>query len=247
MKLSPTASAPITSGTSSGADRIPEAPNSQDGQVNPPGLEVDIGERLTLHDWTVRIRVKQFAVGSSFAVLIFLGDVPANPDDWDKSSTFVDAHYTFVNSAANQCENCLSQQDIVTEGFVHLTAHIAKYASHLGSFEPNVVRPYLTNQLSWQVQRVRVFSALKSTALICFLHRWMAHRSTLKTFLRWRLRCQQRISPPVLSAIRQRHFRLQAGCSGTTMSRKVVWAGHLPFEYKLRFKVCLPSIDEVFA
>ncbi|SJL09926.1 related to Tyrosinase [Armillaria ostoyae] len=104
-------------------------------------------------DWTARIQVKQYALGGSFSVLIFLGEVPENPRSWRSSPSFVGAHHAFVNSAADQCENCRNQADLVIEGFVHLNTAIAQ-RSGLGSFEPAVVEPYLKRELSWRVQKV---------------------------------------------------------------------------------------------
>ncbi|PBL03308.1 tyrosinase [Armillaria gallica] len=107
----------------------------------------------SFHDWTARIWVKKYALGGSFSVLIFLGEVPENPESWRTSPSFVGAHHAFVNSAADQCENCRNQADLVIEGFVHLNTAIAK-RSGLGSFEPAVVEPYLKRELSWRVQKV---------------------------------------------------------------------------------------------
>ena len=56
---------------------------------------------------------------------------------------------------AQQCANCVSQADIVVEGFVHLNLPIAKL-SGLGSLDPDVVEPYLTKELQWRVKKVCV-------------------------------------------------------------------------------------------
>ncbi|KAK0223503.1 photo-regulated tyrosinase [Armillaria fumosa] len=147
------------------------APSSSDAQavgtsesaVAPPSGDTSVSVRSidpastpalnSFYDWTARIRVKKYALGGSFSVLIFLGEVPENPRSWRSSPSFVGAHHAFVNSAAGQCENCRNQADLVIEGFVHLNTAIAQ-RSGLGSFEPAVVEPYLKRELSWRIQKV---------------------------------------------------------------------------------------------
>lgn len=108
-----------------------------------------------LYDWTVRIHFKKYELGGSFAVLIFLGQVPNDPSQWRTAPTFVGSHHAFVNSAASQCDNCREQADLVIEGFVHLNSAIAE-RSGLSSFDPSVVIPYLKENLHWRIQAVRV-------------------------------------------------------------------------------------------
>ncbi|KAH9988351.1 hypothetical protein BJV77DRAFT_1061440 [Russula vinacea] len=69
------------------------------------------------------------------------------------SPSFVGAHIAFVNTHTEQCANCREQADHVIEGFVHLNEAIAKL-SGLSSFEPDVVAPYLKDNLHWRVQAV---------------------------------------------------------------------------------------------
>jgi tyrosinase len=107
-------------------------------------------------DWTVRVEVKKYELGTSFSVLIFLGQVPENPREWRISPNYVGGHHAFVNSGASSCANCSNQQDLVVEGFVHLNHAIVQH-SGLGSLEPAVVEPYLTHNLHWKVQKVFSF------------------------------------------------------------------------------------------
>ncbi|KAF9473594.1 tyrosinase [Pholiota conissans] len=102
------------------------------------------------YDWTARIEFKKYEFGSSFSVLLFLGPVPEDPEQWLVSPNFVGAHHAFVNSAAGHCANCRNQGDIVVEGFVHLTKYISQHAG-LPSLNPEVVEPYLTKELHWRV------------------------------------------------------------------------------------------------
>ncbi|KAI0251651.1 photo-regulated tyrosinase [Lactifluus subvellereus] len=105
----------------------------------------------SVHDWTVRVHFKKYELGQSFAVLIFLGEVPDDASRWRTCPSFVGAHVAFVNSAADQCGNCRQQADVVSEGFVHLNSTIAR-RSGLSSYEPNVVTPYLRDNLHWRIQ-----------------------------------------------------------------------------------------------
>lgn len=107
-------------------------------------------------EWTARIHVKKYEVGGSFSVLLFLGAVPENPADWRTSPNYVGGHHAFVNSVPQRCANCRGQADLVIEGFVHLNEAIATH-SNLNSFDPEVVRPYLTRELHWRVQKARSY------------------------------------------------------------------------------------------
>ncbi|KAI0357534.1 tyrosinase [Trametes cingulata] len=107
-----------------------------------------------LWEWSVRIRVKKYELGSSFAVLIFLGAVPDDPKEWYTASTYVGAHHAFVNSAPQRCANCRRQASAVTEGFVHLNESIAKHWVSLHSFEPETMSPYLRRELNWRIRKV---------------------------------------------------------------------------------------------
>ena len=121
----------------------------------PPSTEgpTDSPPNRGLWEWTARIEFKKYELGTSFSVLIFLGQVPQDPQDWRVSQNYVGGTHAFVNSVAAFCANCSNQQDVVQEGFVHLNHAIAKL-SGLGSLEPNVVEPYLTDALQWRVQKV---------------------------------------------------------------------------------------------
>ena len=94
-----------------------------------------------------------YELGASFSVFIFLSQVPENPREWRVSPNYFGGHHAFVNSAAGSCANCTNQQDLVVQEFVHLNYAIAQ-DSGLGSFETNVVEPYLTHNLQWRVQNV---------------------------------------------------------------------------------------------
>ncbi|KAI0043594.1 tyrosinase [Auriscalpium vulgare] len=137
---------------------VPPAPPAGHGQSHytappPPGPPAPAPLPSNYYDWTARIRVKKYELGASFTVLLFLGAVPEDPAQWRSCAGFVGAHYAFVNSAADQCDNCRSQADTYAEGFVHLNYGISKH-SGLNSYEPPVISPYLQRDLHWRVQRV---------------------------------------------------------------------------------------------
>ncbi|KAH9980147.1 photo-regulated tyrosinase [Lactifluus volemus] len=111
------------------------------------------GGPSVVHDWTVRIHVKKYELRESFTVLIFVGPVPDDPSHWRKASSYVGSHAAFVNGSADQCANCVAQADVLTEGFVHLNRALGRCSS-LSSYEPQVVSPYLRENLHWRVQAV---------------------------------------------------------------------------------------------
>jgi len=122
--------------------------------VSTPQVPVGAGSS-PLYDWTCRIECKKHELSTSFAVLIFLGDVPDDPSEWRRSPNYVGAHYAFVNSNGEECENCRSQGDLVIEGFVHLdSAILAKSGPDL---KPETVEPYLRQNLKWRVQKVFIY------------------------------------------------------------------------------------------
>jgi tyrosinase len=101
-------------------------------------------------EWNARIHFKKYELGTSFSVLIFLGTVPEDPEDWRTTGTFVGAHHAFVSKTGGKRTN---HGDVVDEGFVQLNQAIAQH-SGLNSFEPEVIKPFLTKELHWRVQRV---------------------------------------------------------------------------------------------
>ncbi|KAF8271967.1 tyrosinase [Lactarius quietus] len=153
--------APVTSGSSATAPVAPAPASTAAGYIYPYASRSDgtytaakadprQGATEVRQDWTIRIRFKKFELGQSCTVLIFLGKVPRDVSRWRTSPTFVGAHVSFVNSVTDQCANCRDQAEMVAEGFVHVNNAIAK--SGCPSFEPDVVIPYLRENLDWRVQ-----------------------------------------------------------------------------------------------
>lgn len=117
-----------------------------------------VPEASRYYDWTVRVNVDQYAVGTSFSVLLFLGPVLPDPETWQigECDTFVGGVSAFVNCSSELCENCKRQRDegIIIEGFIHLNRSIARMAPELGTLEPDAVKPWLKERLRWRVQKV---------------------------------------------------------------------------------------------
>ena len=136
------------SGTFSAIPRAPGAPSST------PSLS----EKCPAHgghDWTARIRVKKFEVGCSFQVLLFLGTVPADPKQWTLSPAVAGTYCILVNESVSNCANCASQSEFVEQGYVHLNRGITKL-SGLSSLDPAGVVDYLTANLHWKAQKVKL-------------------------------------------------------------------------------------------
>lgn len=150
--LSVSASAPAQANQPAGPDT--------DGTKIPP-IEPSPGGGNSYLDWTARIHVKKYALGGSFSVLLFIGEVPEDPEEWYTSPSFVGAHSAFVNGSAERCENCRVQREagIVTEGFVHLNNGIIRNL-RVSSFDEDVMEPLLKENLHWRIQKVRLSPSL---------------------------------------------------------------------------------------
>jgi len=103
-----------------------------------------------LYEWTARIECNKFELSCSYSVIIFLGHVPDDPEEWQISPSYVGSHHAFVNTAVGECEN---KAGVIIEGFVHLNQAIVRLPG-LKSLEPDVVVPYLTKNLHWRVLTV---------------------------------------------------------------------------------------------
>lgn len=100
------------------------------------------------NEWSVRVRTSKFALGGSYSVLVFLGDVPEDPSAWFKSTSYAGAHYVFSSGGGSG-----EGSDTLTQGFVSLDTSLAA-RSDLDPNNPKVVVPYLVNNVHWRVQKV---------------------------------------------------------------------------------------------
>ena len=106
-----------------------------------------------VYEWSTRIHAKKYELHGSFTVLIFLGEVQEDPEEWHTSPSYVGSHSVYVSSMDRPQGD---QVNVVSEGFVHLNAAIAE-RSGLSSYEPGGVIPYLKDNLNWRIEAVRVF------------------------------------------------------------------------------------------
>jgi hypothetical protein len=98
-------------------------------------------------EWSARVRCNKYELGGSFSVLFFLVNVPDDPDEWFMSPHFAGSFEAFVASDTR------SQSDHNIQGFVNLDDGLLKHSGQ-DTLEPNVVVPFLTNNLHWRIQKV---------------------------------------------------------------------------------------------
>lgn len=139
MAAAPAAVTPPASGSSAGAQQVL--------------VQVSGNGTSSYLEWSARIHAKKFELNGSYSVLIFIGSVPDDPQQWRTAPSYVGAHHVFANSQVEDCANCRENRDESVEGFVELNDAIAA-KSGLHSFDLSVVEPYLKNQLHWRVQKV---------------------------------------------------------------------------------------------
>lgn len=113
-------------------------------------------ESDSITEWNVRIRCKQFELGGSFSVLLFLRDVPDTPEaaeDLFTAPNFIGSFDLFVNEHPEQCSNCQNHADDLVSGFVHITNHVKK---HYQDPLPDIsnVEQFLTDNLRWRILKV---------------------------------------------------------------------------------------------
>ncbi|KAJ7727554.1 photo-regulated tyrosinase [Mycena maculata] len=111
-------------------------------------------ELTSYNDWAVRIHVEKFALDDSFSVMVFLGPVSGRRSAWHLLPSFVGEHAVFSGGLAGGCANCERQaaSHLMTEGFVHLNNALERNLdSPDRQPEPDVVRAYLQENLSWRV------------------------------------------------------------------------------------------------
>lgn len=110
-----------------------------------------ICETMNEIEWNACIRCNENEVGGSFSVLIFIGAVPDDPMQWMKSTSCVGVHDVFAGYGE-------SRDEAEVEGFVDLKEGLKK--ARIGSLTPDVVVPFLKDELHWRVQNVGLFSIL---------------------------------------------------------------------------------------
>jgi len=111
-------------------------------------------------EWIANLRVKKYALNSSFFIHVFLGDFNPDPFQWSFEPNLVGTHCIFVNDPhTTHCKKCKQDHanDPQVTGAIPLTTALlaAIHAGSLTSLEPADVEPYLKTNLHWRVTRVR--------------------------------------------------------------------------------------------
>jgi hypothetical protein len=86
-------------------------------------------------EWSARIQVRKDCLNESFAVKIYLTDTPTTAPRSDlDGEDYVGSHWTFVNSLAENCENCQDQASVgaLTEGYVSASRYHIERAPYTG-------------------------------------------------------------------------------------------------------------------
>lgn len=121
----------------------------------PPGKKGPFaGHELT--EWYIRVRSGRFALGTSYTVLVFVGEPPADLHEWRESPALVGFHAVFVSSQAEHCGNCSARADSVEQSVVHINDRLEEL-DVLDKPEEDIEQ-YLRETLHWRVLKVRARS-----------------------------------------------------------------------------------------
>ena len=107
------------------------------------------------YEWTVRIRVKKFEYGESFSVLVFLGEVPHDPDQWMTAESFAGVHHVFAGMPGGDGDS-----DMINEGFIRVNRHLQHRVPGQKTYDPAVVKPFLKQNLNWRTTDVSIMHLL---------------------------------------------------------------------------------------
>ncbi|KAJ7755497.1 photo-regulated tyrosinase [Mycena metata] len=99
-------------------------------------------------DWRVHVEAETHALGGSYSVYIFLGEVPNEPKEWMGSSSFVGVFDVFTRTNRDNCPNCRANMTAISEGVIYLGDALKKT---LNSWDAKDVVPYLKENLEWRV------------------------------------------------------------------------------------------------
>ncbi|KIY62440.1 Di-copper centre-containing protein [Cylindrobasidium torrendii FP15055 ss-10] len=98
-------------------------------------------------EWQARVSFNSQEYGTSFEVLIFLGEGTENSTEGYDSSSYVGARYAWANSFMAD-EPALA---VETSGYIPLNDAIIEHGN-ISSLDPQSVTPYLDRALSWRAQ-----------------------------------------------------------------------------------------------
>ena len=102
---------------------------------------------LKPRDYLAQIKLPLTALDSPYSVLIFLGDIPTNPGDWQRSPNFIGGQSAFVNVGSNLPTN------LEIKGSVALTEalHRKFESGELKALDPETVVQYLLSNIHWRI------------------------------------------------------------------------------------------------
>ena len=105
-------------------------------------------------DWQAFVRVNRFALNGTWGVHIFLGDVPANSDEWVKSDNLAGTVVILAPQNRDFCQNCQGQanRNIQVTRAVDLNHALQKKFGDVTD-EEEIVQ-HLKENISWRVAKV---------------------------------------------------------------------------------------------
>lgn len=110
--------------------------------------------------WQVFLRVLNFALTGTWAVHIFLGELPESTTDWFLTENRVGSVTLLSNRSREQCANCVAQasSQILVTGTVPLNEALEKRGVDVN--DDNAVSAYLKENLEWRVVKASLFCIL---------------------------------------------------------------------------------------
>jgi len=130
------------------------APVVQSGHGPEAGQRHAGGHKVTqYHEWIANIRVKKYAVDSTFFVHVFLGNFNPDPSAWATEKTLVGSHVIFTSNPGTGCARCIDHRERETEvtGTIPLTGALGEKFGGVTDLKPQVVVPYLQKELHWRI------------------------------------------------------------------------------------------------
>jgi len=98
-------------------------------------------------EWGASVRCKKYDLDISFSVFVFLGEVPHDPRLWLTDPAFCGTFDVFGGDVPDK-----DQAEIVLKGCVYLNYKILE-RSGKKSLEPDVVVPYLKDNINWGIEK----------------------------------------------------------------------------------------------
>ena len=109
-------------------------------------------------EWIVNARAIKHGLGTTFRIIIFLGDFSSDPANWAGNAEYntVGRVTVFGRDSDTNCEKCRTHQahSVMTTGTVPLTSALIQdiAAGRLRNLEPADVIPHLQKNLHWRIK-----------------------------------------------------------------------------------------------